>query len=401
MRALLACMLLLMVAIAGCSAGPVDDGTPTSEATAPYEDLDGGTVVQTHRDRLREADNATRTVESSRHVEGGATSEEHRELTAYVNFTGDPPVRHVVHGDGREIWVGPERNVSKGPQGRYSLYSGQGIFAEGLGTHVVDLFEYQGPERVERDGREVFRYRAEGVADLSSEATDVIARSGNVTVEAASSRLLIRADGVVVESHQELVVVQDGHRISTNRTVRYTDVGSTEVKRPDWYDDAIDQLGPFAGATTTVTLESDRLDATLSVTGRAADVSAEYGAWTELRYSKNARMLEDSPPMNAARASCIPWVRLPESYDDAELTVGYDEQYVPGGDERNLTLYRYDRDLQTVVTVDGATVDAEADGIRASVDENGMYVVLHAPTWNVAFGSREMPDSATGVPDCG
>lgn len=404
MRALLACTLLLLVALAGCSAGPLDDptdgGTPTPEATAPYGDLDGETVVETHRDRLREAGNATRSVESSQRIEGTVTRQERREHTASIDFTADPPVRHVVHGDGREYWVGPERNVSKGPKGRYSLYSGLGVFADGIGTGVVDLFEYEGLERIERDGEVVFRYRAEGVDALSANATEAIAGSGNVTVEAARSRLLIRADGVVVESHQELVAVKEGSRFATNRTVRYTDVGSTNVTRPEWYDDAVEELGPFAGERITVTLESDRLDATLNVTGPAEDVSSEFGAWTELRYSQNARMLEDSPPMNAARASCIPWVRLPESYDEAELTVGYEERYVPRGDERNLTLYRYDRDLQTVVTVDGATVDAEADEARASVDENGMYVVLHAPTWAEAFGSRELPDAATGVPAC-
>jgi hypothetical protein len=403
MRPLLACSLLL-VALAGCSAVPIDgmtdDGTPTPEATAPYEDLDGETVIETHRDRLREAGNATRHVESIQVVEATVTRDHGRNHTAYLDFTAKPPVRHVVYGDGQEMWVGPERNVSKGPDGRYSLYSGLGVFSDGIATSVVDLFDYEGPERVERDGRVAYRYRAEDVEALSAGASEAIAESGNVTVESASARLLIRADGVVVEAHHEMVFVQDGTRVTSNRTVRYTDVGSTAVTRPEWYDDAIEELGPFAGETTTVTLESDRLDATLSVTGAAEDVSEKYGAWTELRYSENARLLEDSPPMNAARASCIPWVRLPESYDDAELTVGYEEQYVPAGEERNLTLYRYDRDLQTVVAVDGATVEVGADRVRGAVDENGMYVVLHTPTWVEAFGSRELPDSATGVPGC-
>lgn len=404
MRALLACALLLSIALAGCSAGPIDDltddGTPTPEATSPYENLDGETVVETHRDRLRKAGNATRTVESTELVEATVTRELGRDHTAYIDFTAEPPVRHVVYGDGRELWVGPKRNVSQGPRGQYSLYSGLGVFSDGISSSVVDLFDYEGPERVERDGTVAFRYRAEGVDALSAEASDAIAESGNVTVETASARLLIRADGVVVEAHHELVFVQDGHRVTSNRTVRYTDVGSTAVTRPDWYDEAVEELGPFAGETTTVTLESDRLDATLAVTGPAEDVSEKYGAWTELRSSPNARMLEDSPPMNAARASCIPFVRLPESYDRAELTVGYEERYVPDGDEANLALYRYDTDRHTVVPVDGATVDTDADVLTASIEETGMYLVLHGPTWQAALDSRELPDSATGVPDC-
>lgn len=404
MRALLTCSLLLCVAVAGCSSGPIDgsteDGSPTPDVNAPYDELDGETVVETHRGRLRAAGNATRHVESSRRIEGSVTDERTREQRTAVDFTRDPPVRHVVHGDGRQVWVGPERNVSKGPDGRYSQYSGLGVFADGIGTSVVDLFEYEDTEQVERDGRVLFCYRAAGADALSPEATEALAESGNVTVEAARSRLLVRPDGVVVESHQELVFVTDGRRVATNRTVRYTDVGSTTVTRPDWYDDAMESLGPFAGETTTVTLESDRLDARLSVTGPAEDVSEKYGAWTELRYSKNARLLEDSRAMNAARASCIPFVRLPDSYDEATLSVGYEERFVPAGDEQNLALYRYDTDRQTVVPVGGATVDADADRLRAPVQETGMYLVLHGPTWQEAFGSRELPDSATGVPAC-
>jgi hypothetical protein len=402
--ALAVCSLAVVLSVAGCSAVPVptDDSTDgTSAADAPYQELDGSTVVETHRQRLREAGSATRHRESvTRIVREGFDDTQRRNRTTYVDFGTDPPARYTVSGDGTERWLGPGRNVSKNPQSGYARYgTSVGFFEGGIGADYLDAFTYEGPVRVERGGRQLFRYRAPSIDSVVDDATGPFANE-NVTVEAASVTLYLTSDGRIAAANTSFVFARDDTRIEQNGTIRYTSVGSTNVSRPAWYDEAIENLGPFAGETATVTRNASELDASLSVTGLAENVAERFGARTELRYSENAYRLEESDPITAARASCIPYAGLPDAFENASLTLGYDPAYVPDGDETNLTLFRYNRSLQTVVPVEGATVDSGADTVSAPIERSGLYLVLHVPTFAEAFGSRQLPESATGVPSC-
>jgi hypothetical protein len=402
---LTACSLAVLLSTAGCSAVPFGDGTDgdgmaTPSAEAPYQRLDGEEVIQTHRQHIRDAGTATRHSESTtRIVREGFNETQRRNRTSYVDFGTDPPTRHTVSGDGTERWIGPGRNVSKNPESGYSLYSTSvGFFDDGLGTAYLDAFEFEGPTPVERNGRQLFRYRAPNRSAFVGES-DAFG-SANVTVAAASVTLYLTNEGLVAAANTSFVLVRDDTRIEQSGSIRYTSVGSTNVSRPAWYDEAVENLGPFAGETVTVERNASELDASLSVTGLAENVAERFGARTELRYSENAYILEESDPITAARASCIPYAGLPDAFENASLTLGYDSAYVPDGDERNLTLFRYNRSLQTVVPVEGATVDSGADTVSAPVDTSGLYLVLHVPTFAEAFGSRELPESATGVPTC-
>ena len=89
-------------------------------------------------------------------------------------------------------------------------------------------YERRGVERVQ--GVSVMRYEATGVDTLPDWVGDGNASS---VFEAFSATLLVDADGVIRHYRYEFVYVDyQTRRIS--RTYNVTDVGSTDVQKPDW-----------------------------------------------------------------------------------------------------------------------------------------------------------------------
>jgi hypothetical protein len=86
---------------------------------------------------------------------------------------------------------------------------------------------------VERDGRTLFEFEATHVdpPDVST--------SDNATVE-ATGRLLVDGDGVVHHVEIDTTVETDRGTVSYGLTVSLSEMGTTTIERPEWYENASD-----------------------------------------------------------------------------------------------------------------------------------------------------------------
>ena len=377
-RSALTASLLICVLLAGCSGVPVAPENPFQRTPdPPYESPNGTTVASQHGESLAAVETATRRVDI---VEEYTTRDGEQRTVAFnetrhVDYTSDPPTAHLIRGDGREVWMGSDRQLSRSPEGAYDVTE---IYDRNVSDPALTPFDFDGPEQVSRDGRTLYRYTAVRPESYYASNTSTTILSANVTI-------LVRPDGLVVNRTE---VVRAGTRFEEGgrleRTITYSDINDTIVERPPWYDEAVAEL-------TRVTAPS--VNATLHVSAPPPSDASE----PEL--GDHGFVL----PKNVVgpRVSCVPQVDLPGWIDDARLTIGYQDRYVPAGDEGNLTLYRVNDTYQTFLAVGNATVDASANRVTARIDQSGYYAVLHRPTWQQMFDRSETPDSETDVPDCG
>lgn len=96
---------------------------------------------------------------------------------------------------------------------------------------AVESAEWEPVGTVERDGRTLVEFRATSVDPPDVNTT------GDTTVS-SDGRLLVDADGVV--HHVEVATTVDDERgtVRYGLTVTLSDVGSTSIERPDWFDNA-------------------------------------------------------------------------------------------------------------------------------------------------------------------
>ncbi|MFW5903279.1 MAG: DUF7537 family lipoprotein, partial [Halolamina sp.] len=87
------------------------------------------------------------------------------------------------------------------------------------------------------DGRTVQTYEAHANGTDATLQRDL---GEGVVVESVDVTLAVREDGVVVRHHTaaELAFANEEATGTYDRTVRYADVGSTDVPAPDWIDEA-------------------------------------------------------------------------------------------------------------------------------------------------------------------
>ncbi|MFC4542100.1 hypothetical protein ACFO5R_09185 [Halosolutus amylolyticus] len=392
------CLCLVLAGCAGFAPSDADDpgnetGSIAGDPTAPYDALpDGETVVERHRDRLRSAGSVTIDVESQFRVIGPDDERiERTNRTAELDYTTSPPRRLVVDGDGTERWLGPERNLTKRSFGGYSRTTGSIDLVDGLDPDTIDFLAFDGPTEIDRDGGPHYRYRATGIDPAFEGAFE----DDSETVENASATLVLRSDGTVVSATESFVFVDGDTRVEQSRSVRYANVGETDVTRPDWYEEALAETDPLPHETVTETLEIPESNATLAVTGEAGDVASDYGPHPT--FDPAGTFSADE--LAAAQVSCLVQVYLPESYDRAELTLEYADEHVPGGDEDGLALTHYDARSGSFTTI--GDVDPATNTATASIDRDGYYFVVHEPTYETAFVSGDEPSETAPPPTCG
>jgi len=403
-----AVFVALLLLLSGCSAPflgdestgePADSPSPigaTSETAAsapPHESLSNATaVVETHRERLREAGTATRHIESL-HIENESdgTERDYRERTAEIDFGTDPP-RWLVTTPDAEYWQGPGRNVerSESPPEFSRYLSGPRVFTYGLATDRFQFYRFSAPERITRDGETLYRYSVLGLENAD-----------NVTVRNASGRMLLTPDGLVRSAHLRIVVDTGDVTIRDYYRLDYEKIGETNVSRPSWYDEAVSTVGPFRDEIVTVQRTETDLNAGLTMTGPAALVSPEYSFDTYMEQPLAQRVRTDV--VNGARASCIVRVSPPPEVSNATLQLNYTESLVPSGEEENLSLVREDDRRNTLVPVEDAEVDTRRNVATVPVETEELYLVMHMPTFRQAFDrdSSRVASDATGVPECG
>lgn len=379
MRSALTVSLLLCVLLAGCSGVPVVPESPfQSDPTPPYESPNGTVVSTAHADALGDVRTVTRRfeVEHRYPTRDGEELTDRYNTTRHIDYTTDPPTVRLVRWDGRVVWMGTERQVSRSPDGDHRVAD---RYDRTVDDPPLAPFDFEGPEQVTRNGRTLYRYTA-----VRPESYYAANASGNVL--AANVTLLVRPDGLIVERSE---FVTDGTRFedgeSFERTVRYESVNDTTVERPEWYDDATADITHVTAPALNASLYTPEL------------LDPDAGARPEV--DDHGFVYTDN--VVAPRVSCAPQVDVPNWLEEAELTIGYQDRYVPAGDEGGLTLYRYNDSYQIFLEVEGATVDTSANEVTAEIDESGYYAVLHTRTWEQLFDESEDVDAKTGVPDCG
>lgn len=366
-----------------------------NETTPPYDAVPSGeAVVETHRDRLREAGSATISVETDVAVTGPDRNVTDRtSRTATVDYATAPPRQHVVDADGTERWLGSERNLTRRTNGRYARTGGNIGAVEGVAADAdtIDAFEFDGPAPTERGGEsaEYYRYEANGTDALSADAR---ADLENGTVERVSVELVVRGDGLIVAYEFAAAGTEDDLAYEQRRSVRYDDVGTTDATRPDWYDEALAATDPLPTETVTETRSVPAANATLEVTGEAGDVADRYAVHPTME----ERGTYSADELELAQVSCLVYVYLPDDFERAELTVEYEDEHVPGGED-GLAFVRYDQYTGSYTTV--GDVDPATNSATASIDEDGYYFVRHEPTYESVFVSGEEP-SETAPPPC-
>lgn len=102
--------------------------------------------------------------------------------------------------------------------------------------HTVDfnglwLAPYEKVGTVTRNGTPLTTYEATGPGYY---ATSI---GTNTTIETFSATVSIDRNGLIRYYHERLVYETNGTRMIQERTIRYTDVGTTELHRPDWVDE--------------------------------------------------------------------------------------------------------------------------------------------------------------------
>ncbi|MFP8954306.1 hypothetical protein ACLI4Z_15265 [Natrialbaceae archaeon A-arb3/5] len=395
--------VVICLVLAGCAGLVPGEESVESEqeanvsdvTTPPYEELsDASTVMDRHDEQIRSVASVTRHLDARMAYSTADDDDEVEQANRTVRSdqTTAPPRRHVALDDGTEHWLSPNRNLTKEAAGHYSPGPRNVDFVE-IDAETIEAFEFDGPEPVERDGETRYRYRANGTDALSEDAHDSF--EGD-TVERASATLVLRGDGLITEVETTLAVTADDEdeRYEQTRSIRYTDLGTTDVNRPDWYDEAANSVPPLPGETVTETREISSPNATLSVTGDAGDISGQYAVHPTMESTDSFSADE----LEAAQVSCLTRIYLPESYDDAELTIEYDDAHVPGDDTDGLELTRYVARTGSFTTL--GEVDPEMNTATGSIDGDGYYFVKHEPTFETAFVNRETPSETAPPSEC-
>lgn len=278
--ALASLALAAVVALAGCVVAGVPIGAP-----APYTesgaDLDGDALAGDHTSSLHDAGSFRSSTNVSVDADGHAVDVDR---SAAVDGDADRARARTtldsaaVEGDGLTVtsYTGNEttarRVVVDGDDTRAThLDAAREPYDDGLlAVSAVDADEQTEADLVhaateevdwtqrgveQYDGDWATRYEASGpenVSDLGLVLAAALTESDlertgytteDVDATAANATLLVSPDGVV--RYLSLTVVgttDDGEAVQVTVQLTVDDVGSTNVERPPWYDDAIDDI---------------------------------------------------------------------------------------------------------------------------------------------------------------
>ncbi|MFB6132940.1 MAG: hypothetical protein ABEJ44_06010 [Halanaeroarchaeum sp.] len=227
-------VLALIVVSAGCLAAPGATG-------ASGADLNASIVATEHERALEAAGSYTYRVAASATVDGRSAGSS--SITAAVDVVADrarvqsqsalgPVTTYLENGS---VY---QRVGTDPPQ--YQTLEGNVSAGEVVSSHVAAFvanysFEPNGTTTI--DGEVVRVYVAHATGSNATIRQDF---GENVDVTEVEATLAVNEDGVVVRHHIVAnLSIQGGKSVGTyTRTVTFTNVGSTDVDRPPWLDEA-------------------------------------------------------------------------------------------------------------------------------------------------------------------
>lgn len=209
-------------------------------------DLDASAVVRAHLTALDGTDSLTASSVSRTETETHSTV-----TSTYLERDGDRslfrtegagPNVSVFHGEGVSVM----KTVSDGEE-HYAILGGANDSAEQTDADTdpesvvvlklvkLQLLPYEEVGTVTRNGTTLTKYEATGPGYYASdEAAD------DVSVESYDSTVLVGEGGLVRLFHYEVVVEHSEETVTKKVTVRYEDVGTTTVTKPEWVENATD-----------------------------------------------------------------------------------------------------------------------------------------------------------------
>ena len=273
-------LVVLVVSLAGCTVAGVPIGAPQ-----PYTDtgaaLDGDALRAAHTDALHEAGSfaattnvtlrsddgavtvnrtarvdfaANRSLATSR-LDGRVGEAGHAEVATYTGNGTTARRVHLAGDDGELVRYDAARAPYDGGLLAVSPVDGTARANGDLVAIAVEEVDWvqRGVER--HDGGWVTRYEATGAGNVSdvgamvaTGVTDAeLERTGlsadDVEPDEVEATLLVSPDGVVRRLALTVVATgDDGETRTLTLTVSTDGVGSTDVQRPAWYDEATEDL---------------------------------------------------------------------------------------------------------------------------------------------------------------
>lgn len=246
-RSVLVVMIALLIGLAGCNTGG------TGGAPAPMDELDGAELNNATSDAVQDAGSYTTTTDSelvANSSQGQARST--ATSTTKVDFQNERGLRtasqsisspsldqaseRAVYTDGNTSYR--RQNSSQGvtfdnQEGEPSGFGDiRPVNVTGFNqnfTFLTDAFEFEPNGTATVDGTETRRYDSTNLTDNSA-----FARSGDTTVQSASSTVYLGSNNAVRQITLEYTLESDGQTSRTSVTLAVTDLGSTTVEEPDW-----------------------------------------------------------------------------------------------------------------------------------------------------------------------
>lgn len=249
-RAVATVLLALVVVLAGCGGG---DPTPTETPTAtvhPFADGPPGIdeTGVTDVDALMAAHNASLdgqsvTVDLGFHLTVNGSGEEvslHAKVVpdsdrGWIRFeSGDDHGTYYTEGTTTYYREVVDANARYGTIADTLAIPETGTPRFGTDDRIrtaLESADWEPVGTVERDGRTLYELEATDVEVPGVNASD------GTTVE-ASGRLLVDRDGVIHHLEVDTTVEDAEETVQYGLRVSLSDIGSTSVDRPDWYDNA-------------------------------------------------------------------------------------------------------------------------------------------------------------------
>lgn len=238
--------IALLVATAGCSGlGGIAGGPPATLSQSEFE---------THQSALQESGSATIVMNVTTQADGqnvqldGVTKADFENDRAVANMTIPlfGGITIAQYYDGTTTY---EKTASSFTGTQYNATAGDSTFVSaallngsedetGTNESSIDLASDDSNVTFERvDGEEGFEgatvYRANQTELVDSYSSDLEGRLVNATMEVHRAD-----DGVFNFIHLRLVTEEDGERQLTEYKLRITDLGETEVVKPEWVETA-------------------------------------------------------------------------------------------------------------------------------------------------------------------
>lgn len=363
----------------GSSSHPLSDATLASDHASVLRDAGNftaqfnTTIRRSGTDELRTLNSTVVVSTSSGEVLSRLSTTQVASQVTYVAPDGTPYQR-------MEFFEGASPEYQQ-PTSGYGVKK----YVESAPEWFVNAYDYSYDGTTTVNGDSVHVYSVTSVDQLTDRSETLTGYNPD-NVTDIEVRLFVTDSGLVRNLTYRLEREYEGERVTITRRKTYTALGATAVETPPWLDDAKASIE----STTTVPDPSREVERTVSDESLGVAVTVKGPKYdienVELERQTGGIWDTGGDGYREAQVSTLVELRLPYMSDVNVTTfeLSYDESAVPAGDEAGLGLYRYNETLQTFVEVDN-TVDTEDDVVRAQIDREGTYLVMHTPTWRELF----------------